>query len=127
HAFGDIDQALEAVLNIWTYDMQVWVCDLVESAETFSVISSTGITLPDYLRFQSYKKSVHVGYGYHGDAFIRWHTGDTPSTEDTRWAYDFAVNSIIRWQSLGISPSIPPYQEAIYKRLIANNGAPTNF
>ena len=30
-----------------------------------------------------------------------------PNIEDTLWAHDFVVNTIIYWQTLGLKPSVP--------------------
>lgn len=71
----------------------------------FSALLSSGIKLVDYNKFQSISPEVHLTYT--GNVAALYWNKEIPGEADSRWAHDFVVNTIIRWQSLGLKPCVP--------------------
>ncbi len=70
----------------------------------FAALLSSGIKLVDYKRFRSI--ALPVDFAMDGTLYY-YHKKIYPNIEDTLWAHDFVVNTIIYWQTLGLKPSVP--------------------
>jgi hypothetical protein len=74
-------------------------------AEYYIALLSTGVSLPDYKRFES---------------STEWLIGpkSNPSEETARWVHNFVVNIIINWQILGLNPRLSSWNAEVVKKIV---------
>lgn len=87
--------------------------DIENTAKHFAALVSTGISIVDYKRFKKATPIVWFSCSSPTQApddvrvrvDVQWR-GNEPDEETTLWVHTFVVDSIVNWQTLGLTPSI---------------------
>lgn len=93
-------------------------------AEYHIALLSSGVSLWDYKTFESSTPSIDfdsIGYPI-GDLFFVEQRKPEPDEETARWVYDFVVTTIVRWQVLGLAPTVPEWGREGTEKLIKECG-----
>jgi hypothetical protein len=74
-----------------------------ESADHTAILLWSGVSLVDHRRFLSLTPEILRTLG--GPQPL-WMDKD-PDNDDAQWVHGFVVNAIVRWQGLGLHPTVP--------------------
>jgi len=96
-------------------------------AAYYSALLSSGVDFVDYRRFKDCTVTTHFesstnvsSTGKTTKRTISAYWGDKePSKEEAVWAHSFAVNTIVQWQILGLSPKVPDSYVSEAQRLLS--------
>jgi hypothetical protein len=96
-------------------------------AAHYSALLASGVDLVDYRRFRDCTVITHFESSTDVSSTskatkrtISAHWGDKePSEQDAVWAHSFAVETIVRWQILGLRPRVPDGYVREAQRLLA--------
>jgi hypothetical protein len=96
-----------------------------DQAEYHAIVLSSGVSLADYKRFESFPPSFSFSLTG-GKPLVDW--GQTePDEETARWVHDFVVTTIVRWQVLGLAPSVSDQAREAIQKLIEENDSELTF
>lgn len=96
-----------------------------DQAEYHAIVLSSGVSLADYKRFTSSPPSFFFSLT-DDKPFKDW--GQTePDEETARWVHEFVVIMIVRWQVLGLAPSISGQAGEAIQKLIEKNESALTF
>ncbi len=91
----------------------------VHNALEYTTLLATGIELRDYQRLAS----VRPSWRYYPDSVgVLASLDQTSDSETCHWLLEFAVNTIVKWQAMGLSPTVPEWGQDIMQGLIENGG-----
>lgn len=88
----------------------------VDEVEHFSALLASGVSLSDYKKYKDSSPFAQIMLA--GNIIYQTYAGKVFDKGSTTWLYSFVVNTLIKWQQLGLSPQIPDYlREAAIKSL----------
>lgn len=89
----------------------------VDEVEHFSVLLASGVSLSDYKKYKDSSPFAQIMLA--GNITYQTHAGKVFDKDSTTWQQSFVVNTVIKWQQLGLSPQIPEHlKDAAIKSLI---------
>lgn len=85
----------------------------VDEVEHFSALLASGVSLSDYKKYKDLSPFAQIMLA--GNIIYQTHAGKIFDKDSTTWLHGFVINTLIKWQQLGLSPQIPNYlrEEAI--------------
>jgi hypothetical protein len=96
-----------------------------DQAEYHAIVLSSGVSLADYKRFTSSPPSFFFSLTS-DKPLMDW--GQTePDEETARWVHEFVVTTIVRWQVLGLAPSISDQAMEAIQKLIGKTESALTF
>ncbi|WAF84550.1 hypothetical protein NRL37_21005 [Metapseudomonas otitidis] len=88
----------------------------VNEVEHFSVLLASGVSLSDYKKYKDSSPFAQIMLA--GNIIYQTHAGKVFDKDSTTWQQSFVVNTVIKWQQLGLSPQIPEHlKDAAIKSL----------
>ena len=81
------------------------VYDKIIENENLTYILATGIKLKDYREYKKTTPFIHNPL--HSKPIFESKMGQTFNKERSKWLLDFVVDSIVKWQQLGVDPKVP--------------------
>ncbi len=86
-----------------------------KKAQYYATLLWSGVNPVDYKRFES--APPNLDFGQHGDPLTTWGT-DKPDQQTAQWLLRFVTDTIVRWQAVGLNPSISDWGTEAAKKLM---------
>ncbi|MCK9426511.1 MAG: hypothetical protein M0Q21_10775 [Ignavibacteriaceae bacterium] len=87
----------------------------INEVQNFSVVISTGIDLIDYKKFIDLSPNILLDRGE--PQFYNKDFND----DETKWIFHFVVDSLIKWEYIGLKPSVPKWAVADCDKYLLKN------